>query len=111
MLTQMKNLVRHMSPGFPGDGVDAGAIVSGGLLRHPKGILLYGPPGTGKTMMAKVLPPAHELHVPWPRPLLASHYCCCCFCPVVVALLITFAVRLTRYDVSRPLPNMWTLFS
>ena len=60
MLTQMKNLTRHMSTGLPGVHADAGAgaIVSGGLLKHPKGILLYGPPGTGKTMLAKVLSPA-----------------------------------------------------
>ena len=30
-------------------------IYNGGLLAHPKGILLYGPPGTGKTMVAKVM--------------------------------------------------------
>lgn len=30
-------------------------IYNGGLLAHPKGILLYGPPGTGKTMVAKAL--------------------------------------------------------
>ncbi|KAL0021947.1 hypothetical protein WJX79_011011 [Trebouxia sp. C0005] len=30
-------------------------IYNGGLLAHPKGILLYGPPGTGKTMIAKAL--------------------------------------------------------
>ena len=61
MLTQMKSLTRHL----PSDnsGANGGAIVSGGLLAHPKGILLYGPPGTGKTMMAKVLPPACGIYV------------------------------------------------
>lgn len=30
-------------------------VYNGGLLKHPKGVLLYGPPGTGKTMIAKVI--------------------------------------------------------
>ncbi len=48
-------------------------IYNGGLLAHPKGILLYGPPGTGKTMVAKVMWIAHAALLLLSTDIVAQH--------------------------------------
>ena len=49
-------------------------IYNGGLLAHPKGILLYGPPGTGKTMIAKVLWIVHAAALLLMTDVVAQHF-------------------------------------
>lgn len=73
MLTQVSNLDRHLLPALLGAGAGAGTIVSGGLLRQPKGILLYGPPGTGKTMLAKVSASACAISMTFAADLASCH--------------------------------------